>query len=368
MSAIVSSLIVPSVCSLRSRPVPTQYECEMNALQLQLGARSAVALAIDAEVSVASTSYRLRKLVVIPSTATLSMTINILTANRILSAPVIRPDSTCAGVVDIASITFFLLRCSDAAPLHSVDDIAKMATLADVVSVNREYLFPFFQLNPLNVLLDVFASGVHRVTLMSESYELIAPCSQSDMISLLNKYCRCGRFPTVAAKSILSHVFHKQNMITASASSSLREVLQTLSDQYTSLVAIIDSKTGALVGDFSASDLRGLRSFDLLETNIVSYLRGQRAESLKPITVHLKDTIGDVLCLLAATRSHRVWIVDDASSPVLVLTATDVLRLFATGRTVGAREANGDVSVGALWTMLNAGLPNMICRLIAIDD
>jgi len=125
MTAIISSLVVPSVSALLSRPVATKEECEVNALQLQLTARSALALAIDADESVASTSYRLRELVVIPSTATLSMAIDVLTAHRILSAPVIRPDSTCAGVVDMATIALFLLRRSHAAGYLSVDEIEK---------------------------------------------------------------------------------------------------------------------------------------------------------------------------------------------------------------------------------------------------
>jgi len=156
-------------------------------------------------------------------------------------------------------------------------------------------------------------------------------------------------------------------MISVSASSTIREVLQTLLDQHASSVAIIDSKTGALVGDFSPSDLRGLRSFDQMETNVVFYLTGQRAISLKPKTVHVKDTVGKVLAQLAENRSHRVWIIDEASSPVHVLTATDVLRLFGTGRTVGAREANGDVQVDMLWTMLNVTSANRRQHDLPID-
>jgi len=345
------------VTPLLARQVAAE-ECEVNALHAVLEARSALSLAIDKDESAASTSHHERQLIVISATAPLSTAIDVLTSNRILSAPVIRSDSTCAGVVDMASIVSFLVHCEKCAgltprqPNAHVQHAANI-TLMEVISQSTEYLFPFFQYNPLNVLLDVFGSGVHRVTLISEAYELIAPCSQSDMIRLLNEYCQNGMFPSLAAKTIESLGLGDQKITSADKTCTLRAVLQILADEHVSSVAIIDSDSGALVGEFSPSALRGLRNFDMLETDLVSYLAQERPAALNPKHVHLQDTFGDVLALLAEGRSHRVWILDEILRPVYVLTATDVLRLLGTGREVSAREANGDVHVHTLWKLLH---------------
>jgi len=278
---------------------------------------------------------------------------NILITNGILSAPVIRPDSTCAGVIDLSLIVSAAVHRADQTLQLLSDAIDTSVTVDAVVSQSAEYLFPFFEHNPLSVLMDVFASGIHRVTLISETYELIAPCSQSDMIALINKYFRNGLFPHVAAMTVDALELGQQNIVRIESTATLRRALHTLSDEHVSSVAIIEPDTGMLIGDVSASSLRGLNLLQSFELDIVTFLASEHPASLCPKCIGTGGSLSELLNLLSENRSHRVWILDDSARPLHVVTITDILRLLGTGRIVSSREANGDVSVHTLWKMLD---------------
>lgn len=48
---------------------------------------------------------------------------------------------------------------------------------------SHEPMTPFFAANPLSLLVDLFASGIHRVALFPDSHELVSTVSQSDVIN-----------------------------------------------------------------------------------------------------------------------------------------------------------------------------------------
>ena len=52
-------------------------------------------------------------------------------------------------------------------------------------ATDHEPMTPFYSTNPLSLLVDLFAPGVHRVALFTESCELVTPVSQSDVIAWL---------------------------------------------------------------------------------------------------------------------------------------------------------------------------------------
>ncbi len=62
------------------------------------------------------------------------------------------------------------------------------------------------------------------------------------------------------------------------------------------------------------------------ETSILASI--QNAKSLHPVTVTEWSTFEDVVLKLAATRVHRVWVVDDDNKPIGVISLGDVFRVF----------------------------------------
>jgi len=99
-------------------------------------------------------------------------------------------------------------------------------------------------------------------------------------------------------------------------------------------VALID-ETGRLVGSTSGKDL-GLflknPTLAVLNLPIFEHLQKIRQELLEAktpcIAVFLKDKLSRAVALLAATRVHRIFVVNDEASynPVRVISLTDILR------------------------------------------
>ena len=93
--------------------------------------------------------------------------------------------------------------------------------------------------------------------------------------------------------------------------------------------------TGAIVANFSVSDVRKLASVTnkadtqaALSLLVLEFLRTQRGDTgvTPPVTVNVTDTVLVAVQLLAESRLHRLYIVDEDRKPVGVLSLTDIIR------------------------------------------
>lgn len=84
---------------------------------------------------------------------------------------------------------------------------------------------------------------------------------------------------------------------------------------------------GRLMGTFSGTDLRGLfqEKFPSLLKPVLDFIREQHPQSLSCVTVPATAPLLDVVRLMAASRVHRVWMVNDSFEPIGVISMTDVL-------------------------------------------
>jgi len=105
--------------------------------------------------------------------------------------------------------------------------------------------------------------------------------------------------------------------------------LSVIANRRVSAVPVL-SVDGKLVGNFSASDLRGIGSEDYpnLLRPIKEYLSQHNFKSLFPITCSASETLENVLCKMVATKVHRVWVVDSEKRLLGVVSITDVMRAF----------------------------------------
>jgi len=85
-----------------------------------------------------------------------------------------------------------------------------------------------------------------------------------------------------------------------------------------------------LVGNFSASDLRGIGHTDLqqLLRPLTNFLSIYNVKSLYPLTCKPTDTLEYVILKLAGTRVHRLWVVDNEKNLLGVVSITDVMIPF----------------------------------------
>lgn len=85
---------------------------------------------------------------------------------------------------------------------------------------------------------------------------------------------------------------------------------------------------GVLVGNLSASDLRGITpdTLDDLEQNVGAFIkRGTK----KILTLPDTATVGDAIASLVTEKTHHVYVCDDQNKPVAMITPNDVLRVLA---------------------------------------
>ena len=100
-------------------------------------------------------------------------------------------------------------------------------------------------------------------------------------------------------------------------------------------------ETGAIVANFSASDVRLLANVTnqadadaALALPVLTFLRERAPKdlhssgpsALSPVVVQESDSVTMAIQLLAESRLHHIYIVDAARRPVSVLSLTDVIR------------------------------------------
>jgi 5'-AMP-activated protein kinase regulatory gamma subunit len=114
------------------------------------------------------------------------------------------------------------------------------------------------------------------------------------------------------------------------------DVFRMMDQNKRSGVAVVD-EAGMLVGNTSGADLKlfiNTPSMSVLQIPIVQFLnqiRNQNIDITVPvITVIPEDTFAHVIGKLAATRVHRVFVVDPKFHPTKVISITDVLRFVQT--------------------------------------
>jgi CBS domain-containing protein len=89
---------------------------------------------------------------------------------------------------------------------------------------------------------------------------------------------------------------------------------------------------GEMVGNLSASDLRGLNSKSLsnLQLPAMQFLQAMTGEiPPHPVTCPIGAHLDEVVAKMTAAKIHRVWVTNSAQKPLGLITATDVLRCFA---------------------------------------
>jgi CBS domain-containing protein len=276
--------------------------------------------------------------ITIDASASLADALALLSQQRILSAPMMTEDgSSCVGSVDVLAILERLLQLKDST--------ASVSTL-----LPSQAVYPFFCSNPVLMLVDLFASGLHRVALIDSQYQLLAICSQSDFVRWLHRKLLTRRLPHLQRVTVADCVLPTR-IAAVTERATVGEAVEQLLRAAVSSLAVVHSVSGALIADLSASALCACGDPALLHRDLLGYLKQYAPAALEPIRVQGSDALMPVVTSLVMQRRHRAWLVDSEGRPLGVLTLTDVCRLLGTGRRVQPLQANGDVQQSDLWAI-----------------
>lgn len=291
-----------------------------------------------------------------------------LRQNDILSAPVTLSPSAededsgvFLGQIDLHTILHGVMKDAvDPATKKTLVNWEKLQALAQEFSdrklitvlgddVSLEYSGSAHQTELTHTLQEVILSGflgggadkhnvVHRVCIFNERGRISNIVTQSDIVQFIAKHT--DQLDGLDKKTLQELGIVSKPALTVDEDSSVLDAFHKMFEMKHSAFAVVN-KDGKLVDSISETDLRGLDLSNIghLNQNVRTFLRREHlkaaahkpeAEStVSPLACKESWHLDTVLHRLAATRVHRLWVVDDANTPIGVVSLTDIMRLLA---------------------------------------
>jgi len=268
---------------------------------------------------------------------------------NVLSAPVY--DSSAnkyIGFLDIRDLVSFVVfvyedqKVQDDSRLedlikHGVGQYKMKTTDGVTVSYlsRRNKFIPVSESDTLDAVTKVLSDSIHRVPVLGEDGKVINIISQSSIVQILAQKCikvvgdddsdgPLKEHPEIGTSPVLS-VIKTESVI---------NTFRLLEKKNLSGIALVDD-TGRLVGTTTGKDL-GLflknPTLASLNLSIFEHLQKIRAELINSktpcIAVFERDKLSRAVAQLAATKVHRVFVVDGEEhyKPVRIISVTDILK------------------------------------------
>lgn len=284
------------------------------------------------------------KCVTLSSETTVLESVQTLSTNNILAAPVVNTDASnpkkYLGIVDMIGIACFLL--DNVQEHHSLDSLQKhdvlQTRLCDVKDPN--FWAPFVPLRVEDSLLDAMLVmgkyGVHRVPVVSAEGIIINIITQSAVVNAIAK--NLDQFEEVAGLTLeqLGLADHR-TCVTVTIDDTLHIAIRAIRDNRVSAVPVLGFGQ-SLVGNVSARDLRQLilnpALFRLISHPVRQFLSTvsmvEREDMQPAISCRPKDTFGHVIRQLAVSKIHRTYVCDGSGRLLRIISLTDVIDKFVT--------------------------------------
>eukprot|EP01130_Rhizamoeba_saxonica_P013148 TRINITY_DN5575_c0_g1_i2.p1 TRINITY_DN5575_c0_g1~~TRINITY_DN5575_c0_g1_i2.p1 ORF type:complete len:341 (-),score=59.39 TRINITY_DN5575_c0_g1_i2:51-1073(-) len=270
-------------------------------------------------------------------------TLKLLSCHRILSLPVLdaKNDSFlgffdvidavchCVKVIiedeDMIELTPYeaISRRGDIFLKQSVSDVMNLSTVNPNCQVQES--------SSLFQAIGLFQKGIHRVAVLSGS-SVVNILTQSDVIRFL--ISKETSFPDFFQKSVkqLSLCGPRPSITVRTDDPALKALL--IIDEYKiSAVGVVDEE-GKLIGNFSASDIKGAVTTDdddgaeplgAILLPVSSFLKQGGMTLPVPMACKEDSTFDFVILKLASSRLHRIWVMDDSDHPIGLISLTDIM-------------------------------------------
>ncbi|KAI8060421.1 uncharacterized protein B0P05DRAFT_558064 [Gilbertella persicaria] len=199
---------------------------------------------------------------------------------------------------------------------------------------------PFYSIMNEATLLSAvekFARGAHRVCVINPDGSIKGILSQSVVAKYLYKHQRhFSDIECIMNKTLRQLDLGVSDVIAVNADSLVLDALALMSKHNISSVAVL-GHMGVVLGNISMTDVKHvMKSYHhqlLWKTcfQFVSLVRIQQGiddgqDRLPVFDVRLDTTLGFAVAKLLATKSHRVWVVDEREKAIGVVSITDVMR------------------------------------------
>jgi len=296
-----------------------------------------------------------KNLVTLYASQSLPSAVDVLSKANILSAPVFQDSgekdrkealvSDCLGFVDSLDIIAYILEVAPDPARLSQDELRSLKVagkvlsatkLKDVIGVSRKgVLITAFEGNTISTFTSMFGFGIHRALLYDKEKHVVGTFSQSDVIRFVKSKLdqdknKESALSSMTAKSINTLGYKSTPVICVTHEQTVLEALALMVSKKLSAVAVINSKDGALMAEFTASQLRGLATSqfpDFLLT-VEAYLKKYFSSQTEPPSVKADVTLSEVINKVVNKQTHRCYLVDSDGKPVAIVSLTDLMKIF----------------------------------------
>jgi len=258
----------------------------------------------------------------------------LLVKENILSAPVVAKDREAVFVLDMLEICIFITNefnncVSDEEHLNAQRTLQQTTVEEILEKSERVTSWPVPETANLGDVLQALSTlKVHRVPVISNTGKLVSVVSQSAVVKLLwANMAEIG----IGDKTLSELGFAKKDLYTIYERHPVKDAFALLSEKEVSAVAVVDAH-GKIVGNISCRDLRSIGPNTTLshrlDLSIVKFLELMQLEFQAPkqvVTATLSTKFKTVMDLLVMENLHRVWLVDEKSRPISVVSLRDVL-------------------------------------------
>mmetsp|Transcript_21825 Transcript_21825/g.56915 ORF Transcript_21825/g.56915 Transcript_21825/m.56915 type:complete len:206 (-) Transcript_21825:2759-3376(-) len=193
-------------------------------------------------------------------------------------------------------------------PFRSVKDSATLADVTDLLTRTR----------------------CHRVPVVNDEGVVVNVISQSAVVDILNLRLHEPALSELAGKTVNDAGCGTAPVLTVRSTDTILDALDIMAKHDIMGLGIVD-EGGRLVANTSASDVKEFlqnpsTSLSLPALDFVSLVRKHDLKAVHPaMSVRSTDTLAHLIAKLAATRVHRLYVVDGHKLQAVV-TLTDLLR------------------------------------------
>jgi CBS domain-containing protein len=273
-----------------------------------------------------------KSIITFQRTDSLSHVMKTLSEHNILSAPVVTQVGAYYGFIDMLDVVRFVtdLVGENIMTKHDFDlekiDEFKSATVQHLMKYPISKKNPFHPVSTSQSLLsviEILATGVHRVPVINESNEIKHLVTQSSVIKFIKDHLEI--LGAVRKKKIHETDFGIQYVVSVLHNEAAIDAFKLLKICNVSGLAIVDDN-GSLIGVISARDIKRISS----TAAWISRLFKPVSEFVqnKPVVVRPDDTLEHALVKCVEYDIHRVFVVNEQLEPVGVISLTDILHEF----------------------------------------
>jgi len=247
-------------------------------------------------------------------------------------------DHELVGMLDIRMLVFFLAwgkyqsMQNGEGPRFSQDVDYAGAKVTDMLQTQSEgsRLWVFKSLDPIQNVVEVFSKGVHRAVVVGADEHYHAMLTQTDVVRWI---ARNHAFACILDRSLKELTLAGPNkglLLKMTEADSVLEGFRKLGQNEVNAVAIVNSKSGRLMGNLSASDLKGIdmQTIRSVERPVMQFLVEHSPLSLNLVVVLPGDSLRLAVNKMLDVQVHRVWVVNSELQPLAVVSMTDVLSKF----------------------------------------